>query len=148
LVQYFFAKAKRKYGREQLVLPDALMRNFSSYRWPGNIRELENIVERLVVLTKSTQISVSDLPEHLRREHPSVDTLNLEMPPQGISLEAIEKELILRALQKFKWNQTHAARYLDISRKALMYRMEKHGIQRPANAAPDDEDTEETSTRE
>jgi len=145
LVQHFFLKAKRKYSREQLVLPDPLMRHFSAYRWPGNIRELENIIERLVVLTKSTQIGPSDLPEHLRREHPSVDMLNLEMPPQGISLEAIEKELILRALHKFKWNQTHAARYLDISRKALMYRMEKHGIHRPENAEPDDEESEESS---
>ncbi|HSU59750.1 MAG TPA: helix-turn-helix domain-containing protein, partial [Bryobacteraceae bacterium] len=50
--------------------------------------------------------------------------------------EAIEKDLILRALAKFKWNQTHAAKYLDISRKALMYRMEKHGIQRPGDIAP------------
>jgi len=140
LVQYFFAKAKRKYGRENLTLPDALVPHFSNYRWPGNIRELENIIERLVVLTKSTQISVTDLPEHLRREHPPVDTLHLDLPPQGISLEAVEKELIVRALQKFKWNQTHAARYLDISRKALMYRMEKHGIQRPESAGPDEDE--------
>jgi DNA-binding NtrC family response regulator len=145
LVQYFFQKAKHKYGREQLALPDSIASNFCNYRWPGNIRELENIIERLVVLTKSTQIGTSDLPEHLRREHPSVDSLNLEMPPQGISLEAVEKELILRALQKFKWNQTHSARYLDISRKALMYRMEKHGIQRPESAGPDEEGPEETS---
>jgi two-component system NtrC family response regulator len=53
------------------------------------------------------------------------------LPPQGISLEAIEKELILKALEKCDWNQTHAARYLDISRKTLIYRMERHGIQRP-----------------
>jgi DNA-binding NtrC family response regulator len=145
LVQHFFAKAKRKYGREQLVMPDTLIPHFSNYRWPGNIRELENIIERLVVLTKSTQIGVSDLPEHLRREHPPVDMLNLEMPPHGISLEAVEKELILRALHRFRWNQTHAARYLDISRKALMYRMEKHGIQRPDCAQSDEEEPQESS---
>jgi DNA-binding NtrC family response regulator len=137
LVQYFFAKAKRKYGREHLILPDSLIPQFSNYRWPGNIRELENIIERMVVLTQSAQIGIADLPEHLRREHAPADVLNLEMPAQGISLDAVEKELILRALQKFNWNQTHAARYLDISRKTLMYRMEKHGIQRPENAEPD-----------
>ena len=98
LVQHFFLKAKQKYGREQLVLPNAFVAYFCNYRWPGNIRELENIIERVVVLAKSGEIGVADLPEQLRREHPSVDTLNLEMPPQGISLEAIEKELILRAL--------------------------------------------------
>ena len=141
LVQHFFAKAKRKHERE-LLLPDALMPYFSHYRWPGNIRELENIIERLVVLTRDGEISVLDLPEHVRREHQSVDTLNLEMPPQGISLEAVEKELMLRALQKFNWNQTHAAKYLDISRKALMYRMEKHRIQRPDTAPADNADRE------
>jgi len=142
LVQHFLAKAKRKHGREQLILPDALMPYFSHYRWPGNIRELENIIERIVVLTAEGEISVSDLPEHMRWEHQSVDTLNLVMPPQGISLEAVEKELMLRALQKFNWNQTHAAKYLDISRKALMYRMEKHGIQRPETAPGDNADHE------
>ena len=142
LVQHFLAKAKRKHGREQLILPDALMPYFSHYRWPGNIRELENIIERIVVLTAEGEISVSDLPEHMRWEHQSVDTLNLVMPPQGISLEAVEKELMLRALQKFNWNQTHAAKYLDISRKALMYRMEKHGIQRPDTAPGDNADHE------
>lgn len=55
--------------------------------------------------------------------------LHLDLPPQGISLEAVEKELILRALQKSNWNQTQAARYLDLSRKTLIYRMEKYNIQ-------------------
>jgi len=64
--------------------------------------------------------------------------LNLEMPAQGISLDAVEKELILRGLHKFQWNQTQTARYLDISRKALLYRMEKHGIQRPDSVEPDE----------
>jgi two-component system NtrC family response regulator len=70
------------------------------------------------------------LPDFLRRERPAIDMLQLELPAQGISLEAVEKDLILRALDKFRGNQTHAAKYLDISRKALIYRMEKHGIRR------------------
>jgi two-component system NtrC family response regulator len=145
LVQHFFSKTKNKHEREDLVLPISLLPYFSNYRWPGNIRELENIVERLVVLTPGKEITVSHLPAFLRREHPPVDMLNIELPTQGISLEAIEKELILKALEKFKWNQTHAAKYLDISRKALMYRMEKHGIQRPDHAAPEEEEGEEAS---
>ena len=142
LVQHFFSKLKQKHGRENLVLPISLMPYFSNYRWPGNIRELENIVERLIVLTPGDEITLSHLPAFLRREHPSIDTLNIELPSQGISLEAIEKELIVKALEKFKWNQTHAAKYLDISRKALMYRMEKHGLQRP-DTAHEEEETEQ-----
>jgi two-component system NtrC family response regulator len=130
LVQHFFVQTRNKVGRPEVVLPQQLIRYFQNYRWPGNIRELENVIERIVVLAQGDEIKVSDLPDYLQREHVSVDTLNLDLPPQGISLEAIEKELLLRALDKFNWNQTHAARYLDISRKALIYRMEKHGIKK------------------
>jgi two-component system NtrC family response regulator len=62
----------------------------------------------------------------------------LDLPPHGISLEAVEKELIVRALEKFNWNQTHAAQYLDLSRKTLIYRMEKFGLKRDRAEADGD----------
>ena len=130
LVEHFFLKSREKNGRPELVLPPALLPYFSAYRWPGNVRELENVVERLVVLTRGDEITLRDLPEFLRRERPPAEELRLDLPPQGISLEGVEKELILRALEKFNWNQSQAARYLDLSRKTLIYRMEKHGIRR------------------
>lgn len=129
LVEYFFVRAKDKHGRQDLALPPALLSYFCAYRWPGNVRELENVLERLVVLSRGPDISLNDLPEVLRRERPTLEVLHLDLPPQGISLEAVEKELILRALQKSDWNQTQAARYLDLSRKTLIYRMEKYNIQ-------------------
>lgn len=58
----------------------------------------------------------------------------MELPEQGISLEAVERELLVRALDKFNWNQTQAARYLDISRRTLIYRMDKHGLRRDGEA--------------
>jgi len=131
LVQYFFAKSQQKSGRPNLVMPPALLPYFVRYRWPGNVRELENAVERVVVLARGDEVTLQDLPEFLREERAGADALEIDLPPQGISLEAIEKELILKALEKCAWNQTHAARYLDISRKTLIYRMERHGIQRP-----------------
>jgi two-component system NtrC family response regulator len=140
LVQHFFVKTRERVGRPEVVLPQQVIKYFQNYRWPGNVRELENIIERIVVLAPGDEIQVADLPDYLRREHVSVDTLNLDLPQQGVSLEAIEKELLVRALQKFNWNQTHAARYLDISRKALIYRMEKHGIKRPRGVEADDKE--------
>ena len=128
LVQHFFAISRQKHGRPDLALPASLLPHFCSYRWPGNVREVENIIERLIVLARGSDITLSDLPEFLRRERPVLDELQLDLPANGISLDAVEKELILRALKKFHWNQTHAARYLDISRKTLIYRMEKYGI--------------------
>ncbi len=131
LVQCFFAKSQQKNGRPNLVMPPALLPYFVRYRWPGNVRELENAVERVVVLTRDDEVTLHDLPEFLRAERAGADALEIGLPPQGISLEAVEKELILKALEKCDWNQTHAARYLDISRKTLIYRMERHGIRRP-----------------
>src|SRR5579864_4919925 len=94
---------------------------FCGYRWPGNVRELENVIERLTVLAAGDEIAAGDLPEFLRGERPGYEAVHLELHPQGISLEAVEKELILKALKKFDGNQTKAATFLDISRRTLIY---------------------------
>jgi DNA-binding NtrC family response regulator len=131
LVQHFFRKSQEKNKRPELVMSASLLPYFVRYRWPGNVRELENILERIVVLARGGDITIEDLPQFLRQEKAGVDALEIDLPPQGISLEAIEKELILRALHRCDWNQTRAARYLDLSRKTLIYRIEKYGIQKP-----------------
>ena len=128
LVAIFFKKFKERQNRLDLKAPPALLPYFSIHRWPGNVRELENVVERLVVLAPGTEVSVEDLPEFLRRERPPLEAIHLELPPEGISLEAVERELVMRALHKCHWNQTKAAAYLDISRKVLIYRMEKFAL--------------------
>ena len=134
LIQHFFTKERTRQGRPELTLPPALLPHFQEHSWPGNIRELENIIERIVVLARGDEITVRDLPDFLRRERPAAEMLQLELPERGISLESVEKDLIVRALKKFGGNQTHAARYLDISRKALIYRMDKHGLRRESDA--------------
>jgi len=128
LTQHFFLQSCRKHGRTGLLLPQALIPYFCHYRWPGNIRELENVVERLVVLEQGNEITLEDLPAQLRRERSPVEMDQIELSPHGVSLEAIEKELILWALRKSNWNQTRAAALLDLSRKTFIYRMEKHSI--------------------
>ena len=130
LVTLFFRNFKERMNRPELKLPPALLPYFAGYRWPGNVRELENIVERLVVLARGDEIAVEDLPEFLRREKPALEAVQLDIPPEGISLESVERELVFRALTKANWNQTKAAEYLDISRKQLIYRMEKFGFRR------------------
>jgi len=136
LVEKFFIKNREKLGRSDLVLSPALIPFFCGHHWPGNIRELENVIERIVVLTSGNEITINDLPDALRRQRPLLDMLQFELPPHGISLEGVEKELILRALKKFSWNQIHTARYLDISRKTLRYRMEKYEIGRGSEESP------------
>jgi DNA-binding NtrC family response regulator len=128
LMQHLFLKAKQKHNLPQLRLAPSVLSHFSGYRWPGNIRELENVVERLVVLSAGDEIVDADLPDFLLHSRRDPEAMEVNLPPTGISLERVEKDLILRALEKFDWNQTRAARYLDISRRTLIYRIEKHGI--------------------
>ena len=137
LVEHFFIRNREKHGRDDLILPQTLMPYFCNYRWPGNVRELENVVERLVVLVKGREVKLEDLPVQLRHERAAIETDHIELSPMGVSLEAIEKELILWALKKSSWNQTRAAALLDLSRKTFIYRMEKHGITRDFPSAGD-----------
>ncbi len=130
LVNFFFDRAKQRVNRPQLAFPPALLPYFHGYRWPGNIRELENILERIAVLARTNEVTLADLPPKVAAANSTLSAVQLDLPTSGISLENVEKELILKALEKCDWNQTHAAKYLDISRKTLIYRMEKHGLAR------------------
>jgi two-component system NtrC family response regulator len=137
LVEALFLRARQKHSLPNLTLQPHLLPYFAAYGWPGNVRELENVIERLTVLASGDEITLHDLPEFLRKEKPPGDSLHWELPPTGISLEGVEKDLILRALKKFDWNQTKAAAFLDISRRTLIYRMEKYGFHKePAETAP------------
>jgi two-component system NtrC family response regulator len=131
LAQHLFRKLKQRHGLETVRMSPKLTSHFNGYRWPGNVRELENVIERMLVLSSGEEIGENDLPDELRRITPKKeDRFLLDLPENGISLEGIERELLLRALEKYNGNQTQAARYLDISRRTLIYRMEKHGLGR------------------
>ena len=97
----------------------------TAYGWPGNVRELENVIERASVLKRGSLITREELPAKLKKEKMGVEDLILNIPEQGISLEELEKKLIIKALDKHKGNQTRAAEFLGITRPTLIYRMEK-----------------------
>lgn len=99
-----------------------------AYGWPGNVRELESVIERASVLKRGSTITRADLPEKLGVKTGSIENIILNLPEDGISLEELEKSLIIKALEKHKGNQTRAAEYLGISRPTLIYRMEKYGL--------------------
>jgi Response regulator containing CheY-like receiver, AAA-type ATPase, and DNA-binding domains len=131
LAEHLFRNAKEKHGLQALRVSPSVIGRLAAYRWPGNIRELENVVERMLVLSNGELITEDDLPEDLRRVPVTTENnapLSFEIPDEGVSLEAIERELLLRALEKAGGNQTRAAQYLDISRRTFIYRMEKHGL--------------------
>jgi DNA-binding NtrC family response regulator len=125
LVQHFLKKFNR--DSDVRIDPEALTM-LTAYGWPGNVRELENSIERASVLRRGEAITPAELPDKLRKEKASVGNIILNLPDEGISLEDLEKNLIIKALEKHKGNQTRAAEYLGITRPTLIYRMDKYGI--------------------
>ncbi len=127
---YFASRYKRK--ATTAISPEA-EKILLSYNWPGNIRELRNLLERLVVLEGAEEI----LPEHLPNwltgkagvaaQHTSNGRMTL--PSQGISLEDLEKDLILQALERTKYNKSQAAKLLNISYDVLRYQVKKLGLE-------------------
>jgi len=97
-----------------------------AYQWPGNIREMQNIVERCIILRKKTVIEPEDL--HLLVHESSAATFKPVIPDEGIALEDIEKSYIIKALEKAGQNRSKAARLLKIPRHVLLYRLEKYKI--------------------
>ncbi len=127
LIKYFC----KKHGAEYVCFDKKNIDVLTAYSWPGNVRELENLVERLLIMRNSDTITVEDLPERIlnRAVHKSSQVINL--PTDGYSLEQLEQEVVLSALERNAWNQTAAAKFLRIPRHTLIYRMEKYAILPP-----------------
>ena len=130
LIDYFLEIHAKAFHRDPKPLSREMLGLMRQYKWPGNIRQLENVIERIVLLSRSDEVTASDLPDNLRARTAVEEISSISVETEGLSLEAVERELIIQALRKFNWNQTHAARHLDISRKALMYRIAKYGIEK------------------
>ena len=97
-----------------------------AYQWPGNIREMQNIVERCIILRKKSVIEPEDL--QLLDQKTSASPLAPVIPDEGVALGDIEKSYILKALEKTSQNRSKAARLLKIPRHVLLYRLEKYGL--------------------
>jgi transcriptional regulator with PAS, ATPase and Fis domain len=135
LVEHFLAKYAA--GRTRGVSDEAL-KVLVAYDWPGNVRQLESVIERALLLGESDVVQPEDLPAAVRA---GISTprapMDLEIPEAGIDLEGLEKSLILKALSKAGNNVTRAARLLGLSRRTLQYRLEKiQGAPDGAPAAP------------
>jgi DNA-binding NtrC family response regulator len=127
-VRCFFEAAKQRHHKLELILPAQIVAYFSAYRWPGNVRQLENAIERIVVLGGSDLVTLNDLPEFLRPVGRQLENARSAESSEGMSLETVEKDLIVQALRQFGWNQSRAAKHLGITRKTLLYRIAKYRI--------------------
>ncbi len=131
LAQYFLAYFSEKYMRKDMkkFSPEAL-RAMSAYSWPGNIRELRNVIERCVVLGGEETIAPENLPVEVKGM-PFVErrkNLRIILPENGISLDDVEKDLIKQALERAGNNQTKAAKLLNVSYDTLRYQVKKFDL--------------------
>lgn len=102
-----------------------------NYSWPGNVRQLESVIERGVLMAEGDLIQPEDLPAEVHEEVAHADRLPFEFPPEGISIEGLERELIIKAMDRTGWVIAKAAPLLGMSYKTLQYRLEKFGIEKP-----------------
>jgi DNA-binding NtrC family response regulator len=123
LVEHFM----KKYGADsKRTIGDRALKALSDYDWPGNVRELESVIERALLLAEGDEILPSDLPAAVRAglSLPR-GPLTLDIPESGIDLEAVERSLVLKALEKAAGNVSRAARLLGLTRRTMQYRLEK-----------------------
>ncbi|MCG7972844.1 MAG: sigma 54-interacting transcriptional regulator, partial [Candidatus Thiodiazotropha taylori] len=126
LAQHFLTRLARNGGVKKPKLSAEAVKKLKAYPFPGNIRELENVLERSVTLLDSEKLEVDDLllPNHVS------DTDN-QTTPQGLGekMEQVERQAIIEALEETRWNRTAAAKKLGMSLRSLRYRLEKLEIE-------------------
>jgi DNA-binding NtrC family response regulator len=142
MADYFLGQMARELGQAAPRLSPAAQRLLESYPWPGNVRELRNALERAIVLAPGGIIDAEDLPERVREEAASAGLPAAVPVTPGVAgavdvkqqIADVERASILAVLEACGGNQTRAARQLGLSRRALIYRMEKHGLKPPPGA--------------
>jgi two-component system, NtrC family, response regulator AtoC len=136
LLDHFLRLKAQEHSIAPKSLSPEVVDFFTSYYWPGNIRELENLIERLTILTPHEMIMLRDLPTGLRSTDQTA-TLKEDVlsgaRPLSDAVDEFERELIVKALQRTGFNQTKAASLLGTSRRILKYRIEKLKINDPTN---------------
>jgi two-component system response regulator AtoC len=127
LVEFFLRKTSLLLGRSQPSVTPRTLQILQEYSWPGNIRELENIVRRIVALGSDS--AVSDLGSWVKatRDSKEDESLSLKQAGRTASRQA-ERELILKVLTRTHWNRKRAAQQLQISYKALLYKLRQMGL--------------------
>ncbi len=130
LVDYYIDRYNREFRkRVRGATPEALTA-LEQYRWPGNIRELRNAIERAMLLNDREWLE----PNDFAALKPGLTTAQFRLPPAGVVLEDVERQLLVQALERAHGNQTHAGHLLGLNRDQVRYRIEKYGLARAVSA--------------
>lgn len=139
LANHFLSIHCRRYGKKEMAFNEEAEELLLNYSWPGNVRELRNMMEQTVLLCSKDVIGPDQLAltTGLSRSKAEVTAdggrgARILLPPQGVSLDEVERDLMVQALEQASWNITRAAKLLGLSRDTLRYRMEKHKMEHKA----------------
>lgn len=131
LIDFFLKKHTRNTSRLVRGLTPETKRMMLDYGWPGNVRQLESAIERAILLCEGDLITVEDMPLEVRQEARPVAEGAFKLPPEGISFEDVERDLIMQAMEQTDYNITKSAKLLGLTFRTLQYRLEKFGIKKP-----------------
>jgi len=124
LADYFIDRFNREFRKRVRGLSPDAAALADAYQWPGNVRELRNAIERAMLLIDREWLEPGDFTTLNRAVVPT----SFRLPPEGVNLEDVERQLLLQALERAGGNQTHAAQFLGINRDQVRYRIEKFGL--------------------
>jgi DNA-binding NtrC family response regulator len=124
LAKYYIDKFNREFRKRVHGISPAAVDVLEHYGWPGNVRELRNAIERAMLLVEADVLE----PEHFTTLTRTVAATQFRLPPDGVNLDEVERQLLMQALERAKGNQTQAAQLLGINRDQVRYRIEKFGL--------------------
>jgi DNA-binding NtrC family response regulator len=130
LVEHFIQKYSRIAGKTVKSIRHDGLRSLMEYPWPGNVRQLESVIERAVLLCETGCISQENLPAEIKSRPIPITGPDFQIPGEGFSLEEFERELIIKTMEKNQWVIAKAAKQLGLSYKTLQYRLEKFQVRR------------------
>src|SRR5215203_1419602 len=130
LIGHYIDSFNIEFRKKIRGLSPATMAALQHYPWRGNVRELRNAVERAMLLAETTELNESHFPM-LSASEGDLST-GMGLPPEGINLDALERSLVVQALERSGWNQTKAATLLGLNRDQIRYRIEKFDLHKPA----------------
>ena len=131
LAEFFITKYRDASGIAVEGIAKPALKLLMNYTWPGNVRQLESVIERAVLMAEGTIIQPEDLPVEITAAAANGGMVPFELPPEGINFEEMEKALILKAMERADWVIGKAAPILGLTYKTLQYRLDKHGIEKP-----------------
>jgi DNA-binding NtrC family response regulator len=124
LANFYIDKFNGEFRKRVRGVSPAARDALEQYGWPGNVRELRNAIERAMLLVEGNVLE----PEHFTTLTRTAGAAQFRLPPDGVNLEEVERQLLLQALERAEGNQTHAAQLLGINRDQVRYRIEKFGL--------------------